>query len=79
MIFAGDTFRDVSNYVYYLDLNTMTWTQVNPSGTPPDPRFGQCAVYDSQNKRMLIFGGNADMMQHPQVLNDLWQLNLDKY
>jgi hypothetical protein len=79
VVFGGDTENDVSNYVYFLDLNTMTWVQVNPSGTPPEPRFGQCAVYDSANQRMLMFGGNTNMIENPAPLNDLWQLNLDKY
>jgi hypothetical protein len=79
VIFGGDTAYDLSNYVYYLDLNTMTWVQVNPSGIPPAPRFGHCAVYDPTNQRMLIFGGNTDMIDNPNPQNDLWQLNLDKY
>jgi len=57
----------------------MTWVQVNPSGIPPAPRFGHCAVYDPTNQRMLIFGGNTDMIDNPNPQNDLWQLNLDKY
>src|SRR5438105_2161560 len=36
------------------------WTQLTPSGVPPDvpsARIGHSAIYDSQNNRMIVFGG----------------------
>src|SRR5437879_4309407 len=35
----------------------LTWTFDTPTGTPPAPRSGHTAVYDSTNSRMIVFGG----------------------
>jgi hypothetical protein len=48
-----------------------TWTQIIPTGTPPSPRFGHSAVYESEPLppgRMLVYGGNSD--------RQLWALSL---
>jgi hypothetical protein len=46
------------------------WTQLNPSGTPPAPRCEHTAVYDSQNNRMIIFGGEGTTL-----FSDVWVLS----
>ena len=33
------------------------WTQLSPSGGPPDARESHSAIYDGVNHRMIIFGG----------------------
>ena len=35
------------------------WTQLSPSGTPPDPRWSQTAVYDAKHNRMIVYGGTS--------------------
>lgn len=45
------------------------WTQLSPSGTPPAPRCEHTAVYDSQNNRMIIFGGEG-----ATLFSDVWVL-----
>jgi hypothetical protein len=33
------------------------WTQLLPTGLSPSPRYGHTAIYDSQRKSMLVYGG----------------------
>jgi len=40
-----------------LDLSTLVFRQLNGQGTPPTPRFGIAADYDSLRDRAIIFGG----------------------
>src|SRR5262249_2732755 len=58
---SGDT------WVYRLSTNT--WTKVTPAVSPP-PRQGHNLVYDSGNKRVVLFGG----FDSPSgtYFNDLW-------
>ncbi|HEV8614863.1 MAG TPA: Ig-like domain repeat protein [Methylomirabilota bacterium] len=48
------------------------WIQLAPSGTPPAPRHGHTAVYDSNSNRMIVFGGCAGGCF--PLLNDVWVL-----
>jgi hypothetical protein len=53
------------------------WTKLSPSGVPPaapTARFGHSAVYDTQNNRMIIFGG-FDGSPSPYQ-NDVYILSL---
>lgn len=50
----------------------LSWTFDTPSGTPPAPRSGHTAVYDSTNSRMIVFGG-ATGFPSP-CSNDIWVL-----
>jgi hypothetical protein len=33
------------------------WIEMEPTGLTPDPRWGQTAVYDNTNDKMILFGG----------------------
>ncbi|UCD83557.1 MAG: hypothetical protein JSU92_09645 [Deltaproteobacteria bacterium] len=46
------------------------WVKLNPSGGAPSAISGHSAVYDSSNKRMIIFGGSED----GTCKNDVWEL-----
>lgn len=48
-------------------------TQLVPTGTPPQGRYGHVATYDSANNRMTVFGG-ATGLPSPCV-NDVWVLD----
>jgi len=63
---AIDDYWQASNISTSSDLN---WTPVNASGTHPKARWGQAAVYDSTNKRIMMFGGSAGF---PACVNDYW-------
>jgi hypothetical protein len=47
-----------------------SWTQLTPSGTPPAPRTGHTAIYNSADDRMTIFGGTNGT----HTLSDSWVL-----
>ena len=47
------------------------WTQLNPTGGPPSPRYGHASVYDASAGQMLVFGGSAGS---GALFNDLWTL-----
>jgi N-acetylneuraminic acid mutarotase len=53
--------------------NSNTWTQLNPTGGPPDVRYISNAVWDDTDNQMLMFGGqnNSPLV----VYNDLWSYN----
>jgi len=58
--------------VLYMTGSTFTWTQLNPTGTPPSGRYAHRAIYDPDNQRMIVFGG-YDTVGYK---GDLWALSL---
>ena len=83
IVFGGYTYTPDSppaahfNDVWYLNSATSTspsatWELVTPKGTPPSPRGGHTAVYDSTHNRMIIFGGFGGFAN--PTLNDVWVL-----
>ena len=75
--FGGPFFNVLFNDVWVLtNANGIggapTWIQLAPTGTPPTPREGHRAVYDSISNRMIVFGGgNNGLMNVP---SDVWVL-----
>jgi hypothetical protein len=68
----GDSLYDD---VWQLDLSgTPTWSPLLVQGTPPAPRYGASAVFDAEQRRMVVYGG-ADAAGQP--LGDVWFLSLD--
>ena len=64
MIVFGGTNGTPENDVWVLTNangtgGTPAWIQLAPSGTPPAPRYGHSAVYDSTNNRMIVYGGDT--------------------
>ena len=58
VVFGGqDENFVVINKVHILDLATMAWSEVVPTGTAPVERAYHTAVYDSANQRMIVCGG----------------------
>ena len=51
------------------------WSMTFPDSVPPEPRIGQCQIFDSEKDELIIaYGVNA----MGQCLNDMWALNLAK-
>ncbi|OHT11056.1 Kelch motif family protein [Tritrichomonas foetus] len=52
------------------------WSMTYPHGVPPEPRVGQCHVFDSQRDELIIaYGSDAS----GKCLNDAWILNLKTF
>jgi len=52
--------RDTTGFcdLYELDIDTMTWAEVETRSTPPQPCYGHTANYIGDNK-LLVFGGKG--------------------
>jgi hypothetical protein len=56
-----------------LDLASLTWTLLVPTGTPPPAHHQHTAVYDSRRVRMLVFGG---LVAWGADERETWELDL---
>ncbi|MCO5561618.1 hypothetical protein L7F22_015239 [Adiantum nelumboides] len=73
VMFGGeDTKRRLLNDLNILDLETMTWDDVEAVGTPPSPRSDHTATVQA-GRYLLVFGGGS----HSTCFNDLHVLDLD--
>lgn len=73
IMFGGSTITSGFDETWSLDLNTLTWSLLNPSGTPPAARFAHCAIYEPNGHQMVIFAG-SDWGQ--PIMSDVWSLDL---
>jgi hypothetical protein len=72
MVVFGGYSDSPLNDVWALSLaGTPAWTQLSPSGTPPEARGYHSAIYDPVRDRMVVFGGYSGF-----YLNDVWALSL---
>lgn len=72
VIFGGqDAKRSLLNDLHILDLETMTWDEVDAVGVPPSPRSDHAAAVHAE-RYLLIFGGSS----HATCFNDLHVLDL---
>ncbi len=74
IVFFGGKGSVNYNDVWVLDLVSLTWHFIAPSGTPPNPRRHHTAIYDAGENRMVIFGGRDD----EEFSNDVWALSLEE-
>ncbi len=72
LVFGGGFEGGVSGDVYELDLNSYAWKLLPIAGEKPSPRWEHCAVYNSRDHTMAIFGGRD--LDRP--FNDTWILDL---
>ncbi|XP_022150762.1 acyl-CoA-binding domain-containing protein 4 isoform X1 [Momordica charantia] len=72
VIFGGqDAKRTLLNDLHILDLETMTWDEIDAVGAPPSPRSDHAAAVHAE-RYLLIFGGGS----HATCFNDLHVLDL---
>ncbi|KAL6964773.1 acyl-CoA-binding domain-containing protein 4 [Sarracenia purpurea var. burkii] len=72
VIFGGqDAKRSLLNDLHILDLESMTWDEIDTVGVPPSPRSDHAAAVHAE-RYLLIFGGGS----HAACFNDLHVLDL---
>ncbi|KAK1401719.1 ACB domain-containing protein [Heracleum sosnowskyi] len=72
VIFGGqDAKRSLLNDLHILDLETLTWDEIETLGVPPSPRSDHAAAVHAE-RYLLIFGGGS----HATCFNDLHVLDL---
>ncbi|CAL5378806.1 unnamed protein product [Camellia sinensis] len=72
VIFGGqDAKRSLLNDLHILDLETLTWDEIDAVGMPPSPRSDHAAAVHAE-RYLLIFGGGS----HATCFNDLHILDL---
>lgn len=72
VMFGGqDAKRSLLNDLHILDLETMTWDEIDAVGVPPSPRSDHAAAVHAE-RYLLIFGGGS----HAACFNDLHVLDL---
>ena len=72
MIVFGGYSGSYQNDIWVLSESGGTWNWTSPavSGTAPAPRYDHSAVWDSENSRMIVFGGDSE-----SYLNDVGVLS----
>ncbi|KAL6531334.1 acyl-CoA-binding domain-containing protein 4 [Orobanche minor] len=72
VIFGGqDANRSLLNDLHILDLESMTWDEMDTVGVPPSPRSDHAAAVHA-DRYLLIFGGGS----HATCFNDLHVLDI---
>jgi hypothetical protein len=66
---AEESFRNDTWAFDWQPSGGAAWTRLAPDGTPPAPRLGHHAIYDSAGQRMVIYGGF-----NGSLLGDVWVL-----
>lgn len=54
-----------------------TWSPVSATGGGPSPRGGHVAIYDPENRQMVVFGGYDGVSAPANRIGDTWVLSLD--
>lgn len=50
-------FNDYWEAAAVIGSSNLSWTEINPQGSKPSPRWGQTGLYDTVSNRMMVFGG----------------------
>jgi N-acetylneuraminic acid mutarotase len=58
ILFGGQTASTLLSDTWEFDPKNVTWTRRNPTMSP-SPRTGHGMVYDSQSRRVILFGGSS--------------------
>ena len=72
VLFGGRNFAALLGDTWAYDLNTNTWTNMNPVG-PPSPRYWPAMAYDAQFDRAVLFGGSGGA----GLLDDTWAYDFE--
>lgn len=64
--------ESTSNKLTRCDLRTLVWEEVDTTGEPPDPQYGQALVLDEKKKYLYVIGGTTGF----EFTMDIHRLNL---
>jgi N-acetylneuraminic acid mutarotase len=70
--FGGDEFGPLVDTTSVYDLETNTWTEMDPA-TSPSPRSYFAMAYDDESDRVILFGGSDAV----GPLGDTWAYDVD--
>jgi Galactose oxidase, central domain/Dictyostelium (slime mold) repeat len=78
IVFGGEYYDDATGWhawtdLWSLDLETMQWTELHPTGQPPQVSL-QAAAYDSANGQFYIYGGEDDASTY--YPESVWRLDI---
>jgi hypothetical protein len=79
MVIFGGVSYSANNCLCYDDVWALSlsgapaWTELTPTGTLPEARYGQTAIYDPVRDRMVMFGGETAAYAK---LGGTWALSL---
>jgi hypothetical protein len=77
IVFGGVGGGSYRNDVWALSLTgDPHWTELVPSGGPPQGRYAPTAIYDPARDRMIVHGGMYRVTFDPIALGDVWALSL---
>ena len=68
ILFGGKTDTGFLNDTWAYDPAANSWTELNPSGTPPSARAFDSLAYDPSSHKAILFGGQDGSA----VLRDTW-------
>jgi hypothetical protein len=69
----GDFVSQAYNATWTLDMNSLSWTELNDGSNAPSTRMHGNLLYNPLSDRVLLFGGHTDIGDG----NDLWALDPD--
>ncbi|MFX0066418.1 MAG: Kelch repeat-containing protein [Candidatus Hermodarchaeota archaeon] len=72
ILFGGNTRNaGYQNDTWAYDYTTNTWSELSPT-TKPDVRYWHAMVYDSDNQKVILFGGYIQSSNGLIFYNDTW-------
>jgi len=77
IIYGGGHYQQTLGDMWQLESDSMIWTQINPQNNGPYLLRSQCAVFNSYDTSMVLFGG----VEYPggYISDELWIFNLNSF
>ena len=67
-LFGGRSGAQAFQDLWVYDVPANRWSLAEPGGDPPPGRFGHNAIFDDEQRLMIVFGGQAG----DDFFNDVW-------
>lgn len=82
-LFGGDISTSGLSYnaqqdLWELDLSSLAWTQLTPTGTAPSPRLWMGSLFDPQRRRFIVYAGDDnDAFTGTDSLGDMFAYDVE--